>query len=172
MNTKGGCSTQAEAAEAAPTASNHVANTTAAATGRKLLESWAALAASQHLHRQLLASSAALSAQCKDLVILAEPTDAFAQYQTTLSASVVSSQVAGLESKLGLKAGTLTSTNSGGLTLTGWSAIFGVVAMVTVVAAGGVFGYRRYKGLDKHAGYTMVHKAKAPKQVEMNGQAH
>ena len=163
---------QAQAAEAAPTVSNHVSNTTAAATGRKLLESSAATAAFRQFQRQLLASSAALSAQCKDLVLLAEPTDAFAQYQTTLSASVVSSQVAGLETKLGLKPGTLTSTNSGGLTLTGWSAIFGVFAMVTVVAAGAVFGYRRYKGLDKHPGYTMVHKAKAPKQVEMNGRAH
>ena len=171
---------QAEAAEAAPTASNQVsaavnttrevaANATSSVTGRKLLESWATLAAGHHLHRQLLQSSNALSAQCKNLVVLAEPTDAFAQYQTLLSASVVTTQMSSLESTLGLRAGTLASTTSGGLTLTGWSAILGVMAIMTVATAGAVIGYRRYKGLDKHAGYTMVHKARTAKQVEMNG---
>lgn len=171
---------QAEAAEAAPTASHQVvaaanatrdlaADATASATGRKLLQSWTSLAAAHHHHRQLLQSSNALSAQCKALVVLAEPTDAFAQYQTSLSASVVSSQMSSLESTLGLRSGTLASTSSGGLTLTGWSAIFGVMAIVTVATAGAVYGYRRYKGLDKHAGYTMVHKSRAAKQVEMNG---
>lgn len=171
---------QAEAAEAAPTASNQVraaanatrdvaANASASVTGRKLLDSWATLAAGHHLHRQLLQSSSALSAECKNLVVLAEPTDAFAQYQTSLSASVVSSQMSSLENTFGLRPGTLASTSSGGLTLTGWSAILGVMAIMTVTTAGAVFGYRRYKGLDKHAGYTMVHKARAAKQVEMNG---
>lgn len=174
------CGLQAEAAEAAPTVSNQVvaaanatrdiaANATAAATGRKLLESWAAVAAASQLNRRLLQSSDALSAQCKALVLLAEPTDAFAQYQTSLSASVVTTQMSSLESTLGLRPGTLASTSSGGLTLTGWSAIFGVMSIVIVAVAGAVFGYRRYKGLDKHAGYTMVHKSRAAKQVEMNG---
>ncbi len=179
---------QAEAAEAAPTASNRpgiaaadalpsATNAEALAadksatttTGRKLLDSY--LSATIHeLHRRKLLQSAkadVLSPRCKNLVLLAEPTDAFAQYQTSLSASVASSQVEALETKLGLRPGTLSSRNTGGLTLTGWTAVLGIVAIVMVAAAGGVFAYRRYKGLDKHAGYTMVKKSKA-KQVELS----
>lgn len=168
---------EAEAAEASPTASNRPgtaaasSNSSSTSAGRKLLESYLAAAALDDLHRRRLlqqASSAQLSAQCKELVLLAEPTDAFAQYQTSLSASAVSSQMESLERSLGLSPGTLTSKSSGGLTLTGWSAIFGILAIMIVAAAGAVFGYRRYKGLDKHAGYTMVKKAKN-KQIEMNG---
>ena len=175
---------QAEAAEAAPTASNKAGlaadalkdastaaadPTAASATGRKLLESYLPAAALHELRRRKLLQKKAdaLSPKCLDLILLAEPTDAFAQYQTSLSASVVSSQVESLESKLGLSPGTLTSRNNGGLTLTGWTAIFGIVAIMIVAAAGAVFGYRRYKGLDRHAGYTMVKKSKA-KQVELS----
>lgn len=172
---------QAEAAEAAPTASNRAglaaadalssADTSAsAATGRKLLDTYLSVAALHELHRRRLLQQAkadVLSPQCKDLVLLAEPTDAFAQYQTSLSASVVSSQVESLESKLGLSPGTLSSQKTGGLTLTGWTAVLGMVAMVMVAAAGAVLGYRRYRGLDKHAGYTMVKKSKA-RQVELS----
>ena len=179
---------QAEAAEAAPTASNRpgiaaadalssATNAEALAadksatttTGRKLLDSYLS-AAIHELHRRKLLQQAkadVLSPRCKNLVLLAEPTDAFAQYQTSLSASVASSQVEALETKLGLRPGTLSSRNTGGLTLTGWTAVLGIVAIVMVAAAGGVFAYRRYKGLDKHAGYTMVKKSKA-KQVELS----
>ncbi len=182
---------QAEAAEAAPTASNRPgiaaadalssattadsmaadkSATTTTTTGRKLLDSYLSAAAIHELHRRKLLQQAkadVLSPRCKNLVLLAEPTDAFAQYQTSLSASVASSQVEALETKLGLRAGTLSSRNTGGLTLTGWTAVLGIVAIVMVAAAGGVFAYRRYKGLDKHAGYTMVKKSKA-KQVELS----
>jgi len=180
---------QAEAAEAAPTASNRpgvaaadalssATNAEAIAadksatttTGRKLLDSYLAAAAIHELHRRKLLQQAktdVLSPRCKNLVLLAEPSDAFAQYQTSLSASVASSQVEALETKLGLRPGTLSSRNTGGLTLTGWTAVLGIVAIVMVAAAGGVFAYRRYKGLDKHAGYTMVKKSKA-KQVELS----
>ena len=178
---------QAEAAETAPTASNRpgaaagslasvgnaeaiAANTSGTSAGRKLLESYLSAATLHRMQqRRLLQQTAgSLSPQCRDLVLLAEPTDAFAQYQTSLSATAVSSQVENLERSLGLSAGTLTSRNRGGLTLTGWSAVFGILAILAVTAAGAIFAYRRYKGLDKHAGYTMVKKAKS-KQVELNG---
>lgn len=182
---------EAEAAEAAPTASNRPgvaaadalssatnaeaiaadkSATTTTTTGRKLLDSYLSAAAIHEVHRRKLLQQAkndVLSPRCKSLVLLAEPSDAFAQYQTSLSASVASSQVEALESKLGLRPGTLSSRNTGGLTLTGWTAVLGIVAIVMVAAAGGVFAYRQYKGLDKHAGYTMVKKSKA-RQVELS----
>lgn len=180
---------QAEAAEAAPTASNRpglaaadaLSNTNNAeaiaadasatsTTGRKLLDSYLSAAVLHELQRRRLLQQAkadVLSPQCRNLVLLAEPTDAFAQYQTSLSASVATSQVASLETKLGLRPGTLSSRSTGGLTLTGWTAVLGIVAIGMVAAAGAVFGYRRYKGLDKHAGYTMVKKAKT-RQVELS----
>ena len=181
---------QAEAAEEAPTASNRPgAGVEADATegseaeitadamwdiaGRKLLEASFFSAATLHdLQRRRLAQTgeASLSSRCQDLVLLAEPTDAFAQYQTSLSASTVSSQVESLEAKLGLSRGTLSSQNNSGLTLTGWTAVVGMVAIIVVTIAGAVLGYRRYKGLDRHSGYTMVKKARG-KQLELGGSA-
>lgn len=182
---------QAEAAEAAPTVSNlpgagskadaaeaSEADTAAdalgnVAAGRKLLEaSFLSAAALHDLQRRRLAQTkdASLSPKCQNLVLLAEPTDAFAQYQTSLSASTVSSQVESLEAKLGLARGTLTSPNNKGLTLTGWTAVVGMFAIIVVSIAGAVLGYRRYKGLDKHSGYTMVKKARG-KQLDTSGSA-
>ena len=177
---------QAEAAEAAPTASNLPgaglkagaakgaeadAAADKAASGRKLLESLLSAATLEELQRRRLAQTeASLSLKCQDLVLLAEPTDAFARYQTSLSASTVSAQVESLEAKLGLAPGTLTSPNDKGLTLTGWTAVFGLVAITVVTIAGAVFAYRRYKGLDKHSGYTMVKKAKG-KQLQPSSPA-
>lgn len=182
---------QAEAAETAPTVSNlpgagleadaakaaEADTTTEAikdiALGRKLLEaSFLSAATLDDLQRRRLAQTqgASLSAACQDLVLLAEPTDAFAQYQTSLSASTVSSQVESLEAKLGLARGTLTSQNNSGLTLTGWTAVIGMVAIIVVSIAGAILGYRRYKGLDKHSGYTMVKKARG-KQLDLGGSA-
>ena len=182
---------QAEAAEAAPTVSNlpgarlkadaakaaEADTTTEAiqdiARGRKLLEaSFMSAATLDDLQRRRLAQmqGASLSPGCQDLVILAEPTDAFAQYQTSLSASTVSSQVESLEAKLGLSRGTLTSQDNSGLTLTGWTAVIGMLAIIVVSVAGAILGYRRYKGLDKHSGYTMVKKARG-KQLDLGGNA-
>lgn len=42
------------------------------------------------------------------------------------------------------------------LTLTGWTAVLGCLALLVVAIAGGIMGYRRYKGWDQLKGYTMV----------------
>ena len=59
-----------------------------------------------------------------------------------------------------MQAGTLTpvAATSGvsSLTITGWTATLGLLALIGVIIVGGVYGYRRYKGLDAHRGYTMV----------------
>ncbi len=56
--------------------------------------------------------------------------------------------------------GTLTpkDVGFGVLTLTGWSAVLGVFALIAVVIAGAVFGWRRYKGYDRMTTYTKVAK--------------
>lgn len=48
------------------------------------------------------------------------------------------------------------------LTLTGWTAALGVVALIVVAIGGGIWGYRRYHGLDGVKGYIRVVKGKAP----------
>ena len=59
-----------------------------------------------------------------------------------------------------LQAGTLTpiaaGSGVGSLTITGWTATLGLIALLGVIAAGAVYGYRQYRGLDAHKGYTMV----------------
>ena len=62
-----------------------------------------------------------------------------------------------------LQEGTLTPRDDSGiLTLTGWSAVLGVVAIVLVAIGAGIYGYRRYHGLDGVKGYIRVRKGKAP----------
>ncbi len=59
-----------------------------------------------------------------------------------------------------LQAGTLTPVASGSgvgsLTITGWTAAMGLFALLAVIAGAAVYGYRQYRGLDAHRGYTMV----------------
>ena len=52
------------------------------------------------------------------------------------------------------------------LTLTGWSALGAVFALVTLVLLGGVFAVRRFGGA-RYEGYQMVLKKPAPGQVEL-----
>ncbi len=61
-----------------------------------------------------------------------------------------------------LQEGLLATKGAGstGLTLTGWSALLGVLSVVVVALAAGVWGYCKYRGLDKMSGYTMVVKGK------------
>ena len=62
-----------------------------------------------------------------------------------------------------LQEGTLTPKDSSGiLTLTGWSAVMGVLALVAVAIGAATWGYRRYHGLDGVKGYIRVVKGKSP----------
>ena len=60
----------------------------------------------------------------------------------------------------GAQAGTLTPANAGDgmLTLTGWSAALGLLAIVVVTVVGAGLAYRRYKGYDQMSTYTLVNK--------------
>ena len=44
------------------------------------------------------------------------------------------------------------------LTLTGWTAFLGLVALLAVAVGGAIMGWRRYKGYDQLKGYTIVNK--------------
>ena len=62
-----------------------------------------------------------------------------------------------------LQEGTLTPKDSSGiLTLTGWSAVMGMLALVAVTIGAATWGYRRYHGLDGVKGYIRVVKGKSP----------
>lgn len=62
-----------------------------------------------------------------------------------------------------LQEGTLTPQDASGiLTLTGWTAVLGVFALIVVLVGGAIWGYRRYHGLDGVKGYIRVVKNRAP----------
>lgn len=62
-----------------------------------------------------------------------------------------------------MQEGTLTPRDeSGVLTLTGWSAVLGICAIIAVAIGAAVHGYRKYYGLDGIKGYIRVRKGKAP----------
>ena len=65
-----------------------------------------------------------------------------------------------LSHTLPAQAGTLTpkDPSAGMLTLTGWSAALGIMALLAVAVGGAVMAYRRYKGWDQLKGYTIVQK--------------
>ncbi|KAK9821811.1 hypothetical protein WJX81_008502 [Elliptochloris bilobata] len=101
-----------------------------------------------------------LSAECQVLVEMANPPDSYEVYTTAISAAAVSTQIKAIESRLGLQEGTLTPANAGDgmLTLTGWSAALGLLAIMVVAVVGAGLAYRRYKGYDQMSTYTLVNK--------------
>lgn len=82
------------------------------------------------------------------LADVAEPPNMKRAFETTLSVALLESQLSALESKTGLpmvkrdRAG-----HAQALTLTGWTAIAGVAAMVVLLIAGATYGYKRYTGV-------------------------
>ena len=62
---------------------------------------------------------------------------------------------------IAMQEGTLTPKDASGiLTLTGWTASLGLLALVIVAFGGLIWGYRRYYGLDGPKGYNRVVKAR------------
>lgn len=60
-----------------------------------------------------------------------------------------------------VQSGTLygAKANKQGVTLTGWSALIGMSALVVVVLGGGYIGYRKYFGLESGKNYALVLKS-------------
>jgi Golgi apparatus protein 1 len=93
-------------------------------------------------------NDAALSEACRVLADIAEPPTMKRAFDTTLSVALLESQLSALESKTGLAMVTRDprSGRARALTLTGWSAIAGIAAMVVLVLVGGTYAYKRYTG--------------------------
>ncbi|WIA10935.1 hypothetical protein OEZ85_011100 [Tetradesmus obliquus] len=89
-----------------------------------------------------------LSDECKLLADVAEPPNMKRAFETTLSVALLESQLSSLESKTGLPLlNRDRKGNAQSLSLTGWTAIAGMAAMVVLVAAGGTYAWRQYKGV-------------------------
>lgn len=118
--------------------------------------------------------SPALSAACRAFLDVALPVDVYERFQDSLTATGVLTQLAAIESRLGLPHGSLhnpaATAGSDVLTLTGWVALAGMFALATVVLALGVFLLRKHTGLGAPnataRGYTMVvkHETELPQQ--------
>lgn len=89
-----------------------------------------------------------LSEECKVLADVAEPPNMKRAFETTLSVALLESQLSALESKTGVAmVNRDQSGHAQSLTLTGWTAIAGVAAMVVLVLVGGTYAYKRYTGV-------------------------
>ncbi|EFN51157.1 hypothetical protein CHLNCDRAFT_141382 [Chlorella variabilis] len=119
-------------------------------------------------------TEAQLAPDCLAFLDLAAPANAYAGFQDSLTATAMVTQLATIEASLGLKQGTLhnpaATAGQGVLTLTGWVAVAGVFALVTLVMALGVALARRYSGAGSHR-YTMVVKHDHQPEQELARQA-
>lgn len=105
-------------------------------------------------------TSTTLSAACRLLADVAEPPNMRQSFEAGLTVALLQNQLSMIESTTGMP---LLNRNRAGqvqsITLTGWTALFGITAMVALVAAGSVYGYRRYKGINERD-YTLVVKGR------------
>ncbi|MEW5311455.1 MAG: hypothetical protein WDW38_003169 [Sanguina aurantia] len=94
------------------------------------------------------------------LADVAEPPNMRQSFEAGLTVALLQNQLSMIESTTGVP---MLNRNRAGqvqsITLTGWTALFGITAMVVLVAAGSVFGYRRYKGINERD-YTLVVKGR------------
>lgn len=101
-----------------------------------------------------------LSQECYQLAVLAEPPRVDQSYDVkALAYSVLKNSLEKVEQTTGLP--TVTRNKQGGVTavsLTGWSAIAGVAALVLVMLAGATLVVRQYLGQRDKDGYTLVMK--------------
>lgn len=104
--------------------------------------------------------STTLSAACRTLADVAEPPNMRQSFEAGLTVALLQNQLSMIESTTGVP---MLNRNRAGqvqsITLTGWTALFGITAMVVLIAAGSVFGYRRYKGINERD-YTLVVKGR------------
>ncbi|KAL4418908.1 hypothetical protein ABPG77_004061 [Micractinium sp. CCAP 211/92] len=117
-----------------------------------------------------------LAPECRAFLEVALPADAYERFQDSMTATGVLTQLAAIESRLGLPHGSLhnpaATAGSDVLTVTGWVALAGVFALATVVLSLGVFLLRKYTGLGAPnaaaRGYTMVikHETELAQQAE------
>lgn len=97
-----------------------------------------------------------LSDKCRTLVDVAEPPNMKRAFEASLSVVVLKSQLEALESKTGVQMLNRDRRgNAQSVTLTGWTALAGIAAMLLLVMWGFAYAWRQYKGESKD-GYTLV----------------
>jgi Golgi apparatus protein 1 len=118
-----------------------------AATSRKMGPERPALAAAAPAGAG--SSAPPLSEGCRVLAEVAAPPSMQRAFDASLSVALLESQLASLEAKTGLSI-VKRDPHSGkaqALTLTGWSAVAGIAAVVLLALAGAAVGYKRYRGV-------------------------
>ncbi len=104
-------------------------------------------------------AGAKLSDACAALAAVAQPPDVQRKFDQSLGYAVLASQMAKVEESTGMPV--LQRNRQGGITgisLTGWSALAGMAALVLVVIAAGVYGVRRFATKERQ-GYARVSRA-------------
>jgi len=114
-----------------------------------------------------------LGEKCADLVALGDPADVYAAYESALGTGLLASTLQKVQSSLRIPEGTLVTANKPAdennqevLTLTGWSALGAVFALVTLTLLVAVKGYQRWRGA-RYVGYEMVVKSPQGGNIEL-----
>lgn len=100
-----------------------------------------------------------LNEQCRLLADVAEPPNMKRVFETTLSAALLESQLSTIEDKTGLPMlNRDRKGNAQSITLTGWTALAGMAALVVLAIAGITYAWKQYHGVPDAA--TVVLKAR------------
>eukprot|EP00878_Enallax_costatus_P020866 GHUV01022075.1.p1 GENE.GHUV01022075.1~~GHUV01022075.1.p1 ORF type:complete len:715 (+),score=210.45 GHUV01022075.1:1362-3506(+) len=103
-----------------------------------------------------------LSEQCRVLADVAEPPNMKRAFETTLSVALLESQLSAIESKTGLSMlNRDRKGNAQSVTLTGWTAVAGMAALVVLAVAGITYAWKQYHGVPDSS--TVVLKSRRPR---------
>ncbi|GBF91163.1 2-C-methyl-D-erythritol 2,4-cyclodiphosphate synthase [Raphidocelis subcapitata] len=88
-----------------------------------------------------------MSAPCRALADAAEPPSVESAFEASLSYSLFGGRLSALEAKTGVPLVSRDQTgHAEAITLSGWSALAGILALVATVTAGAAYGWRRWYG--------------------------
>jgi len=100
-------------------------------------------------------SGRTLSDECRAFADVAEPPNMKQAFEASLSVALLQSQLSVIESSTGVQMLNRDKQgNAQSVTLTGWTALLGMAAMVGLLIFGATFAYKYFTG--RHDGYTLV----------------
>lgn len=102
-----------------------------------------------------------LSDECRALADVAAPPNMKRVFEESLSVALLGSQLSKVEAKTGLPllARDARTGAARGVTLTGWTALVGILALVVMLLGGAVYAWRHYYGVGD--GTTVVLKSRS-----------